>query len=118
MRIFHIAEASEWTAAQEGGAYTRSTRGQSLAEVGFIHCSQPHQVRTVLDAVYANVDHELVLLVVETERLTSRWQLDDVPGSPDPFPHIYGPLAVEAVVHVEQIRRTSEGWVVPAASDA
>lgn len=41
MHIFHIADPDEWKAARATGAYTRSTRGQSLAEVGFIHCSQP-----------------------------------------------------------------------------
>ncbi len=118
VRILHIAEPADWADAVAVGSYTQSTRGQSLDEVGFIHCSQPHQVRGVLDLVYTDVDHDLLLLVIETEGLTSPWQLDDVPGSDAPFPHIYGPLAVAAVVHVEQIRRTSEGWTVPTAYDA
>ena len=113
MLILHIAEPAEWQAAREAGAFTRSTRGQSLDQVGFIHCSQPQQVKGVLDAFYADIDHDLVLLVIDTDRLTSPWQLDEVPGATDPFPHIYGPLDVEAVAETLPLRRTPDGFVLP-----
>ena len=37
MQIFHIASASDWTAAQRSGTYTTSTRGRTLEQEGFIH---------------------------------------------------------------------------------
>jgi glutathione S-transferase len=111
--IFHIAEPADWEAARDAGTFTRSTRGQSLDEVGFIHCSQPHQVKGVLDAFYADIDHDLVLLVIDTDRLTSPWQLDDVPGAADPFPHVNGPLDIDAVAETLPLRRSPEGFVLP-----
>ena len=49
---------------------------------------------------------DLVLLWVDESKLTSPLQWDDVPGAADPFPHIYGPLNVAAVVRVEEFHST------------
>lgn len=100
MQVFHIATASDWAEAQAAGEYTTSTRGRDLAEVGFVHCSQEFQVEAVRRAIYDDLDEPLVLLTIDTDRLVSRWQLDDVPGSDHPFPHIYGPVNPDAVVAV------------------
>ena len=113
MLIFHVAFPEEWSAAEQSGAYTRSTRGLSLQEQGFIHCSGPSQVGPVVESFYADVDHDLQLLVVDTDRLTSPWQLDNVPGAGEPFPHIYGPLDVDAIVDVLPLRRVDDRFVVP-----
>ena len=113
MLIFHVAFPAEWRAAERSGAYTRSTRGLSLQEQGFIHCSRPSQVGPVVENFYADVDHDLVVLVVDTDRLTSPWQLDDVPGADDSFPHIYGPMNLDAVVDVLPLRRVADGFVLP-----
>jgi len=100
-RIFHIALPDEWAAAQDAGEYTRSTRGVTLQQEGFIHCSSAEQVEPVRAAFYADLS-DLLLLTIETERLTSPWQYDEVPGG-EAFPHIYGPLNLDAVVDVSLI---------------
>ncbi len=104
MKIFHLALTSAWSAAEAAGTYTASTLGLDLADVGFIHCSRAEQVAGVHRRFYADVIDELLLLTIDTDRLTSPWQLDDVPGEPLPFPHIYGPLNVDAVVSAEPFR--------------
>jgi uncharacterized protein (DUF952 family) len=100
MKIFHIAERREWDAArQAGGPYEVSTRGQTLADVGFIHASRDEeQARTVQRAFYADLD-DLVLLVIDPEGLDVR----DEPVGDDVFPHIYGPLPIEAVIDVRPL---------------
>ena len=98
--IFHIAERCAWDAAVVAGEYTVSTLGRSLSDEGFIHMSTEDQVAGVADRYYSGLD-DLVLLHVDELRLTERLQYDDVPGAPDPFPHLYGPLNVDAVVRVE-----------------
>ena len=115
MQIFHIAEATVWAEASRSGHYSTSTRGATLEQVGFIHASQADQVAGVLDVVYADVDHDLLLLVIDTDRLTAPWQLDDVPGAAKPFPHVYGPLNADAVVGTAPIRRSAKGWSLPEA---
>ena len=100
MRIYHVALAAEWEAAHEAGRYTTSTRGRSLAEVGFIHCSHEDQWRQVRRDVYGDETAPLVLLVIDPERLTAPLRVEDVAGSDAPFPHLYGPLNLDAVVEV------------------
>ncbi|MCW2769714.1 MAG: hypothetical protein JWR27_1147 [Aeromicrobium sp.] len=104
MRIFHLALAGAWEAAQASGTYTVSTIGLDLADVGFIHCSQAEQVAGVHARHYGDVTEAIWLLTIDTDLLTSPWQLDSVPGQELPFPHVYGPLNVDAVVAVERFR--------------
>ncbi|RHW26868.1 DUF952 domain-containing protein [Nocardioides immobilis] len=97
--IFHLALASDWAAAQDAGAYTVSTLGRTLAEEGFIHASRGDQWPTVRDRFYADVTAPLLLLQIDTDRLdVPVVEETAAPGSPETFPHIYGPLALDAVV--------------------
>lgn len=107
MKIYHLALASAWAAAVDRGSYTVSTLGLDVAEVGFIHCAQLGQLDGVHARFYAEVAEPLLLLMIDTDRLTSPWQLDEVAGEPLPFPHIYGPLDVDAVVSAEPFVRTA-----------
>lgn len=111
--IFHAALPADWEDALRDGRYEISTRGASLAQVGFIHASRASQVSMILDAFYSDLD-DLVLLHIDTDRLTSPWRLDDVPGADESFPHIYGPLEIGAVIQTTQLRRTATGWGLPA----
>ena len=95
--LFHLALADEWEQAQaDGGPYRRSTLGVSLDEQGFIHCARPRQVQQVADDFYAGRD-DVVLLVVDPRRLTAEVKVEPVPGG-QRFPHVYGPLDLDAVM--------------------
>ena len=107
-RIYHIALRSDWHQAKAEGEYRVSTRGRTLDEEGFIHASTAEQVALVGNLFYADAD-DLVLLVIDAERLTARLQFDPVPGADQPFPHIYGPLNVDAVVEVLPLTRDAAG---------
>ena len=96
MRIFHVTERSTWEAAQTAGAYARSTRGRTLEEEGFIHAATQEQVDGVVARFWADHPGPLVLLEIDTDLLTSPWQLDEV--GEGTFPHIYGVLNPGAVV--------------------
>lgn len=100
MRIFHLALASEWQAAQQTGSYTTSTLGRSLAEEGFIHASRGDQWQGVRERFYSDVTEPLVLLVIETDRLTSPVVEETPANAAETFPHIYGPIDATAVVQV------------------
>jgi len=97
--IYHIAERGDWERAVRDGEYTTSTRGLTLAQQGFIHCSEADQVADVANFVYKGVP-DLVLLVIDPARVRSPIQYDPVPDQPKPFPHIYGPLNPDAVIEV------------------
>ena len=110
--IYHVSTPDEWASAQRDGAYQFSTRGQMLDDVGFIHCSRLEQVAGVLQAFYAGAG-PLLLLTIDESRLSSPWRDDEVaPGVF--FPHVYGPIDLDAVVAVRPLEETPDGgYVLP-----
>jgi uncharacterized protein (DUF952 family) len=100
--IWHIAERAGWEAARADGSYRRSTRGLSLAEAGFVHCSYPEQAATVAAVLYADAD-DLVLLRVDPDRVPAEIRVE---GG---FPHVYGPIPVAAVTAAEPLARDAAG---------
>ena len=108
--IFHMALPDDWKAAHRDGSYRVSTRGMSLDEVGFIHCSEMHQMEAVANGFYADVD-TLVVLTVDPKAVGSEvvWEPPE-PGVDDVFPHIYGPLPLAAVVDTTRWPRGDNGW--------
>lgn len=101
MRIHHLALPEDWAAAQEAGDYRVSSRGRTLADEGFIHTSTPEQVAGTFQRYYAD-RHDVLLLTIDTDRLTSPWRFDPV-GDTE-FPHVYGPIDLDAVVEVDPYR--------------
>jgi uncharacterized protein (DUF952 family) len=100
--LWHLAEGPEWAEAIRTGWYERSTRGLSLAEEGFVHCSYPEQVAGVAAVFYADAD-DLVLLRIDTARVPAEIRVEDG------FPHVYGPIPVAAVTSAEQLTRDPTG---------
>ena len=102
--LFHIALLGDWDAALADGEYRTSTRGVTLEQEGFIHCSYAHQVEATANRFYGDLD-ELVLLRVDATRLTS--PVVDEPPAPgaELFPHVYGPIPVGAVDEAVTWRR-------------
>ncbi len=49
--IYHIAFAEDWAQGSRVGEYTISTRGRTLAQQGFIHASDAHQVAAVANFI-------------------------------------------------------------------
>jgi uncharacterized protein (DUF952 family) len=101
--IFHITDTATWATSQLQGTHTGSTRGVDLAEEGYIHCSTAQQWPGVIERYYVDVP-DILLLHVDEERLTSPLVYEQLAGAPDTFPHIYGPLNLDAVVSVEPLQ--------------
>ena len=64
----------------------------------------------MLDRFYRGVPN-LVLLHIDESLLTAPLVVEQLGDAPEPFPHLYGPLNIDAVVHVDdpmaQLLRTS-----------
>lgn len=93
--IFHITRSSDWQQAKQQGSYT----SDSLSSEGFIHCSKPGQILATANRFYAG-QNDLMLLAIVPARVQAelRFENSDVAG--ELFPHIYGPLNLDAVVNV------------------
>lgn len=114
MRILHLAYASDWNfAAQADEPYTVSTRGATLDDVGFIHCSEPDQLAEMAESVYRDDAHpgELLVLVVDSEQIEAdgidvRWEDG---GAGTRYPHVYGPIKPEYVQDVLHAQFDEDG---------
>jgi uncharacterized protein (DUF952 family) len=110
--IYHITSRAAWSEARERGEY----RAESLETEGFIHCSTETQVVPVAEKYYKG-QSGLFLLVIEPALLSSdlKWEPPSG-GAPPPgvaegelFPHVYGPINLEAVVQVFDLESNSDG---------
>ena len=96
--ILHITNPELWNQAQVAGEY----RAESLTSEGFIHCSKPDQLAGVVSRYYQGQSGLIVLHIDPGKvQLPIRWE--NPPGSNEQFPHIYGPLNLNAVVEVKPI---------------
>lgn len=96
--VYHLALEDEWQEAVVAGrAYSVSTRGRSLAEVGFVHCAFGHQLGGVARRFYGDRS-DLVVLAIDPLATGAEMVVESVPGADETFPHIYGPVPLAAVV--------------------
>jgi uncharacterized protein (DUF952 family) len=94
--VIHICTLNAWEAAQEENEYHAS----SLETEGFIHCSRPEQLLWVANHFYQDVP-DLVLLWIDSHKLTVEIKYElGVKGSEERFPHIYGPVNLDAIVAI------------------
>ncbi|MEO6610667.1 MAG: DUF952 domain-containing protein [Chitinophagaceae bacterium] len=91
--IYHVTTMADWKEALQQGFYEHS----SLKAEGFIHCSQDHQVAGVLER-YFEGQTDLLKLVIDTDKLTSKFVFDWSPSTADTFPHVYGTINTGAVI--------------------
>lgn len=111
--IYHLSLASDWDDALRADEYRMSTLGRTLDEVGFIHFAHAGaQLAGVAERYYPDVTEPLVLLTIDADQLAV---VDEppAPGSPDRYPHLYGPLPLTAVVAVTPMVRDERGVLGP-----
>lgn len=101
--ILHIIKNEQWEFAQQAGEY----RGDTLATEGFIHCSMPEQVIEVANYIFHGVQG-LILLVIDENKVTSKIKYED-PGNGKSYPHIYGPLNIDAVIKTVDFPPNQDG---------
>jgi uncharacterized protein (DUF952 family) len=109
--LVHLCPADEWSSAQTAG----ELRPASLASVGYIHLSMPHQVHLPANHLYRGRG-DLVLLHIDPARLDSpiRWELG-VTTDPESmlFPHLYGALPISAVINITSYLPAADGTFRP-----
>ncbi len=94
--IIHLISGSDWAAAQQAGEW----RPPSLAAEGFIHCSRPEQVAATMRRHFPGRS-DMLMLVLDPARVTAEIRDEDLYGRGETFPHIYGPLNLDAVIEVK-----------------
>ncbi len=92
-RIFHIAQRSELIEAQQSGRYVCD----SLSTEGFIHCCLDTQLEGVIDRYYQGVTDQVVLCL-DPALLEPECRYENTVGGEEQFPHLYGPINLDAIV--------------------
>ncbi|GAA2738980.1 DUF952 domain-containing protein [Pedococcus aerophilus] len=116
MTIYHLAEPAHWAKAQDSGSYTQSTRGRTLEQEGFIHCSSAQQWPVVRRSFYAGVPEPLLLLEIDEDRLTEPPVVEvGNPVTGETFPHLYAALPTSAVVRVTELHPPHDGSGTPSS---
>ena len=101
--ILHIAGRRQWERARKIGLYT----GDTLGVEGFIHASAPRQVLKVAERFFRD-RKGLVLLVIDPEKVRPEIRYEAA-GDGDEYPHIYGPLNVDAVLRALKFEPGEDG---------
>ncbi len=116
--IYHITSRSAWAEAQKRGGY----RAPSLESEGFIHCSTRDQLLSVANSIYSG-QADLLVLSIDEGRLRDelRWEAPAHPQAREApptlgesrFPHLYGPLNLDAVDAVHEFSEGESGFALP-----
>ncbi len=96
--IYHIADESSWKKAYDDGQYEHP----SLEREGFIHTCSQNQIAGVRNRYY-NYSGELTLLHIDESLVSSMIKYELSPSVNEIFPHVYGPINVDAITKVEII---------------
>ncbi|WP_068277236.1 DUF952 domain-containing protein [Aldersonia kunmingensis] len=109
--LLHICTRGEWDDARRAG----ERRPESLDAQGFVHLSSPEQVHLPANRLFLGRT-DLVLLHLDPDALGApvRWE----PGvATDPesmrFPHLYGPIPVDAVIDITSYQPDVTGRFAP-----
>jgi len=103
--IFHITKREAWNRAEAEGTY----RTEMFPIEGFIHCSTREQVIQVANVRFRG-QRELVLLSIDTDKVTAEIRYENLEGGEQMFPHVYGELNIDAVVEVTEFEPGADGY--------
>lgn len=110
--IIHITTHKEWENAKLEGEYITP----SLNSEGFIHCSTIKQTTDTAN-IFFKGQKGLILLCIDENILQSVCKYEDPtgggqhdPGVGNLFPHIYGPINLQAVIKVIDFPQNKNGF--------
>lgn len=98
MHIFHITDQSTWQEVKLGSLYA----GDALSDDGFIHCCLFEQIEGVLLNWFKG-KRDLVILEIDPELLLSPIKYENREGGLEAFPHVYGPINLDAVINEKPV---------------
>ena len=97
--IYHLTQKRNWDDALTKGFYD----AESLYSEGFIHCSVKDQVHATLDRYFKD-QSEILVLSIDSSKLRSPLKFEFSASVNEEFPHVFGPINIDAVVDVTMIK--------------
>ncbi len=102
--LFHIFEKARWAEVQGRGDYSPD----AFEKDGFIHFSSKHQLKSTAEKYYKG-QTGLGVLKVEIARLKAPLKYENLLGGEELFPHLYGPLNLDAISQIVFLGLTHGG---------
>ena len=102
-KIYHITTSENWDLAVAKELYDFC----ALKTDGFIHCSTFTQVIKTANDFFKGADN-LIVLEIETDKTQSEIRFENLEGGDEKFPHIYGPVELDAVVGLYTLIKNNE----------
>jgi uncharacterized protein (DUF952 family) len=108
MRLtYHLVPADDWAAGDADEPYAAA----SLAEEGFIHCTDGMaEMVATANRHYRGDPRAFLVLTVDLEALGSPWRIEDPGGI---YPHVFGTIDRAAVTSVVPAPRDADGLFLP-----
>lgn len=103
--VYRLCHADDWSAAQAQGELAPNAAD---TRDGFIHLSASHQVAGTAARHYATV-RPLVLLTIDGHRLPRGQLVWEPSRDGQDFPHLYGPLPIQAVAAAAALTDDASG---------
>ena len=97
MNIFHIVKNEDWVKPSQ-----LIYQSESLKTQGFIHCCTAVQIDEVLKQWFKG-QTDLVLVEINPDLLKAELKFENLEGGQELFPHVYGPINLEAVINEKTI---------------
>lgn len=94
-KILHITTKTDWEKAKQVGVYT----APSLEKAGFIHCSLAQQIPPVANHNFKGQEG-LIILEIDEGKVKYNVKYEDLWSEGQLYPHIYGPLNIDAVIRI------------------
>ena len=97
--IYKLILSAEWETSKKEGIYKGSALDQAD---GYMHCSTSDQIQGTLDKFFTG-QTDVVLLTIDINKIKPHLKWEKSPRSGRIFPHIYGPLPINAVIKEEKV---------------
>lgn len=98
--IYHIIKPEWWEKFKGKSSYFSET----LDVEKFIHCSTEEQILPTCNRHFKS-HQALIVLKLAKEKISSKLIYELAPGVGEEFPHIYGPINLDAVVEIKKLEK-------------
>ena len=102
--IFHVVKKEDWKEYKKDSRY----HPESLDTNGFIHCSSGRDIESITNSLYKGEDGVL-LIIINTTLVEPEIRYENSGNSNIKYPHIYGPLNMDAVIDKIELASEDDG---------
>lgn len=102
--IFHVVKKENWKSQKKDSRY----HPESLDSDGFIHCSTGRTIEEVTNRLYKDQD-DILLIIINTTLVEPEIRYENSGNSDTKYPHIYGPLNMDAVIDKIELASEDDG---------